>query len=109
MVSGPAVVAALARELEAGHGHAEFHPARLTVDLFAPVRFVPLRVRTRSVREGNRIRVADAEVLQGPDAVVARATLPPDPPGRAATGPGLASRSHEGAATAAFRGTPRRR
>lgn len=87
MVSGPAVVAALARELEAGHGHAEFHPARLTVDLFAPVRFVPLRVRTRSVREGNRIRVADAEVLQGPDAVVARATLlqirrGEQPPGR---------------------------
>ena len=88
MVSGPSVVAALARELESSHGHAEFHPARLTVDLFAPVRFAPLRVRTRPVREGNRIRVADAEVVQGPDAVVvARATLlqlrrGDQPPGR---------------------------
>lgn len=74
MVNGPAVVAAAARSLEREFGSHDFQPARLTVDLFAPVRTEPLVVVTEEVRSGNRIRVADAGVLQD-GKPVARATL----------------------------------
>lgn len=74
MVNGPAVVAAAARALELEHGRDGFQPARLTVDLFSPVRVDPLTVRTEAVRSGNRIQVADAHVVQG-GTTVARATL----------------------------------
>lgn len=74
MVNGPAVVAAAARSLQDEHGLEGFQPARLTVDLFAPVRFEPLTVRTEDVRSGNRIRVSDAHVEQD-GRTVARATL----------------------------------
>ena len=74
MVNGPAVVAAAARALEAEYGAEDFHPARLTVDLFAPVRNEPLVARTEEVRAGNRIHVADVELTQDGKAV-ARATL----------------------------------
>ncbi|MCT2264741.1 thioesterase family protein [Dietzia cinnamea] len=86
MVNGPAVVAATARALELEHGADGFQPARLTVDLFAPVRNEPLVARTSEIRAGNRIRVADVELTQG-DKAVARATLVQlrrgeQPPGR---------------------------
>ncbi|KAA0918188.1 acyl-CoA thioesterase domain-containing protein [Dietzia sp. ANT_WB102] len=86
MVNGPAVVAAAARALEAEHGAEGFQPARLTVDLFAPVRNEPLVAHTEEVRAGNRIRVADVQLSQGGKAV-ARATLVQlrrgeQPPGR---------------------------
>lgn len=74
MVNGPAVVAAAARSLQEEHGLADFLPARLTVDLFAPVRFEPMVIRTEEVRSGNRIRVSDAYIEQDGRAV-ARATL----------------------------------
>lgn len=86
MVNGPAVVAAAARALESEHGAEGFQPARLTVDLFAPVRNEPLVTRTEEIRAGNRIRVADVRLSQG-DKIVARATLVQlrrgeQPPGR---------------------------
>lgn len=86
MVNGPAVVAAAARSLESEHGVEGFQPARLTVDLFAPVRTEPLVARTQEVRAGKRIRVADVRLCQGGKAV-ARATLVQlrrggQPPGR---------------------------
>lgn len=87
MVNGPAIVAAAARSLEAEHGAEGFQPARLTVDLFAPVRTEPpLVARTEEVRAGNRIRVADVELTQD-GKPVARATLVQlrrgeQPPGR---------------------------
>lgn len=74
MLNGPAAVAAAARTLEREHGAEGFLPARLTVDLFSAVRFAPFAVDTEAVREGNRIRVADARVVQD-GATVARATL----------------------------------
>lgn len=74
MVNGPAVVVAAARSLEHEFGAEEFQPARLTVDLFAPVRNEPLVVQTEEIRSGNRIRVADARLIQGGKAV-ARATF----------------------------------
>lgn len=86
MVSGVALCGLVARALEKGHGAEGFVPARLTVDLFAPARTRPLTARTSAARDGNRIRVADAELVQDGE-TVARATavfLRPSeqPPGR---------------------------
>jgi hypothetical protein len=64
MVSGVALCGLLARALENGHGGDGFVPTRLTVDLFRPARTQPLTTATTTVREGKRIRVADAELLQ---------------------------------------------
>nr|WP_228047123.1 acyl-CoA thioesterase domain-containing protein [Saccharopolyspora sp. HNM0983] len=63
----------LARELETEHGDEQFHFARLTVDLFRSARLDPVRTTSTRVRDGRRIRVADAEVRAG-DSVVARAS-----------------------------------
>ncbi|MGW0043138.1 thioesterase family protein [Rhodococcus sp. NPDC003348] len=73
MVNGAALCGLIARALEKGHGGDGFVPARLTVDLFAPARTAPLTTRTTAVRDGNRIRVADAELIQDGRPVV-RAT-----------------------------------
>lgn len=86
MVNGAALCGLVARALEVEHGEAGFVPARLTVDLFRPARTEPLTTRTTAVRNGRRIRVADAELLQDGEPVV-RATavfLQPSeqPPGR---------------------------
>lgn len=72
MVNGAALCGLVARALEHDHGGDGFVPARLTVDLFKPARTAPLTTRTTLVRDGNRIRVADAELLQDGE-VVARA------------------------------------
>lgn len=63
----------LARELENAHGDEQFHFARLTVDLFRSARLVPVRTTSARVRDGRRIRVADAQVHAGGE-VVARAS-----------------------------------
>ncbi|MFI6167433.1 thioesterase family protein [Nocardia sp. NPDC051052] len=74
MVNGPAICGLMARALEQQHCSAGFMPARLTVDLFRPTLAKPLTVVTELVREGRRIRVADAALMQ--DCVdVARATV----------------------------------
>lgn len=71
MINGPAITGILARAIENEHGAEGFVPARLTVDLFRPARAEQLHVVARSVRDGNRIRVADAEVIQQGEAVAA--------------------------------------
>lgn len=63
-ISGPAIVGALARSLELDTGVESFQPARITIDLFRAVEKKPFEVRTEIVRDGNRIRVADAFVVQ---------------------------------------------
>ncbi|WP_334026656.1 acyl-CoA thioesterase domain-containing protein [Nocardia terpenica] len=73
-VVGPALCGLLARELENRHGGGGLVPVRLTVDLFKPARMHRLAVTTRIVREGKRIRLADATVMQD-EAPVARAAL----------------------------------
>jgi len=40
----------------------DFQPARLTVDMFRTPHVAPLRVETRLVRAGGRIKVADADL-----------------------------------------------
>ncbi len=75
-IHGVAISGALARGLETrleGIGRQDLHPARYTVDLFQPARMAPCRVETEVVREGRRICLIDAFLLQG-DERVARAS-----------------------------------
>ncbi|GAB2829319.1 thioesterase family protein [Actinocorallia aurea] len=86
MMNGRPVGGILAHCLEDRHGDPAFLPARLTVDLLRPTRMRPFTVRTASVREGRRILIADAELVQDGD-VTARASLVQlrrgeQPPGR---------------------------
>lgn len=73
MMNGRIVGAIAARTLERDHGDPALLPARLTVDLLRPAAMAPLTVTTSLVREGKRIRVADAEMHQN-GKLVARAT-----------------------------------
>lgn len=64
---GVAVSGALARALElrlAEVGRDELQPARYTVDLFQPAKMAPCTVATEVVREGRRICLIDAFLLQ---------------------------------------------
>lgn len=63
----------LARSLEQTGGDPDLVPARLTVDLLRPTAIAPLEVRTTVRREGRRIRLVDAELVQG-GTVVSRAS-----------------------------------
>lgn len=69
MASGPAVLGLLARTVETGYADDAFTPARLTADLFRPVRMHRVAVRSRVVRWGNRIRVVEAELVQDGETV----------------------------------------
>ncbi|MEW5810355.1 MAG: acyl-CoA thioesterase domain-containing protein [Actinomycetota bacterium] len=73
-LNGRAVVALVASVLDAEFGHPEFTPARLTVDLFRAARGAPLTVLTRLVRNGNRVRNAECDIIQG-DKQIVRAVL----------------------------------
>ncbi|MHC9296869.1 acyl-CoA thioesterase domain-containing protein [Mycobacterium sp. LTG2003] len=75
----------LARAIELDADAEDFIPARLTVDLFAPVRTEPLTVHSSTVRRGRRIIMMDAAVTQSgePRAHATAIYLPTtaDPPG----------------------------
>lgn len=77
-IRGTAVSGALARAAElrsADLGEPErFRPVRWTVDLFRPAAVTGSAVRTTVVRSGRRLRLVDAEFVQG-DVVTARASL----------------------------------
>ncbi len=62
MLHGRLVGGLIAQTLELEHGDPDLHFARLTVDLFRSSPLLPLRVSTTRVRDGGRIRVADAVV-----------------------------------------------
>lgn len=74
MLSGPVISGVLARALENAYGGEEFLPSRLTVDMFRPARTEPTTVTTALVRDGNRIKLADAELIQKGE-TVARASV----------------------------------
>lgn len=59
---GRVLAGALAHEMETRWGMPGFRPARLTVDMYRVPPFAPVHVVSRLVREGNRIRVIDAEL-----------------------------------------------
>jgi acyl-coenzyme A thioesterase PaaI-like protein len=63
----------LARALERTANDGTLQPARVTVDLFRPVPMRPLDVRTELVRDGKRIRLAQASIFDG-ELEVARAS-----------------------------------
>ncbi|WP_169914665.1 acyl-CoA thioesterase domain-containing protein [Rhodococcoides yunnanense] len=84
-ISGPAVCGVLARSLEREIADQMWRPARVTVDMFRPVRMAPVTTETKIVRDGRRIKVVDSSLVQD-DRVVARASavfarLSEDPPG----------------------------
>lgn len=72
LLNGPAIVGLAAWNLERDHRKDGFLPARFTADLFKAAHRVPTTVRTRMIREGRRIRIAECDVLQV-GAMVARA------------------------------------
>lgn len=51
----------------------DFQPARLTVDLIRPALLLPVQIKTSVQREGRRIRLVDAALMQR-DTIVARAS-----------------------------------
>ncbi|WP_067837651.1 thioesterase family protein [Nocardia lijiangensis] len=61
--SGTGICGLLARELEA-HCPDGFVPARLTVDLYQPVANEAFDMRSKVVRQGSRIAVVDAALVQ---------------------------------------------
>lgn len=73
-LNGPALVGLAAHVLEDAHGHDEFVPARLTVDLFKAARGVETTVVTRLVRGGRRVRNSECELVQN-GVVVVRAIM----------------------------------
>ncbi|MFC9360862.1 acyl-CoA thioesterase domain-containing protein [Rhodococcus sp. NPDC057014] len=74
MVAGPAALGLLAHVLDGRYGDDKFFPARLTADLFRPVRMCRTDVRSRIIRWGNRIRLVESELIQSGESV-ARATV----------------------------------
>ncbi|MEV6217055.1 acyl-CoA thioesterase domain-containing protein [Nocardia sp. NPDC051833] len=72
---GMAVGAALARAVErevAAKGRTDLRPVRWTLDLFRPVFLRPCRIRVTVVRDGRRLSLFDAVLIQD-DRPVARA------------------------------------
>ena len=62
---GRVVIGLLGHGLEAAHGDPEFVPARLTVDMYRLPGFDLVEIKTNLIREGGRIRVAEAEFISG--------------------------------------------
>jgi hypothetical protein len=63
MLHGRVVVGLLGFQIERRHGHCDFIPARLTVDMYRTADFSPIEVHTKVVRDGHRIKVVDAELV----------------------------------------------
>jgi hypothetical protein len=86
LIGGYAICGLLAHAIETATDAEGFIPARLTADLFKPVRAEPVSVRSKMIRRGPRIIAIEATVVQAGEPA-ARATaiyLPPteDPPGQ---------------------------
>lgn len=72
-ISGHVVGGLLGHVIDRDAGDADFQPARLTVDLLRPAAMTPITARTDVVRNGRRLKLIHAELLQD-DVVVARAS-----------------------------------
>jgi hypothetical protein len=73
MIHGRLLGGLLARTVEHEQSAPGLHFARLTVDLFRNAAMSPLRVETALLRDGRRIRVAEA-TIHGEDGPVAKAS-----------------------------------
>lgn len=73
-ISGNVLGGLLGFVIDRDFGDPELQPARFTVDLFRPAALAPLTIRTELIRAGRRIKVVDAQAVQGDD-VVARASV----------------------------------
>ena len=62
---GRVIIGLLAHVIEQRHGADEFVPARLTVDMFRLPGMAPIEVKTKLIRDGLRIKVAEAEFISG--------------------------------------------
>ena len=71
-LNGRVVAGLLAQEIERRHGSADFLPARLTVDMFRMSAMAPVAIETRVLRDGGRLKLVQAEFLNG-GTVVAQA------------------------------------
>ncbi|PZG19492.1 acyl-CoA thioesterase domain-containing protein, partial [Nonomuraea aridisoli] len=69
MLHGRLLGGLAARALEDRHGEPGLHFARLTVDLFRNSPLLPVTVETSLVRDGRRIRVADAVISTSQGAI----------------------------------------
>lgn len=72
-LGGTALCALLARQLDTQQPGGDFTPARFTADLFSPVSNTAISLRSRIVRDSNRIRVVTADIVQN-DEVRSRGT-----------------------------------
>jgi hypothetical protein len=59
----------IAHEIETKYGDPAFQFSRLTVDMFRVAPYAPVRVTSTLVRDGNRIKVADATLWSGETAI----------------------------------------
>jgi hypothetical protein len=73
MLHGRVAAGLLAFQIEREHGSDDFLPSRLTVDMYRAADLSPIDVVTRVVREGQRIKVIDAECFSKGTSI-ARAT-----------------------------------
>src|SRR5580704_9140747 len=70
---GRVVAGLLAHAIEARYGEPDFMPARLTIDMYRMPDLSAAEVKLTPIREGNRIKVIDAEYVMG-GVSMARAT-----------------------------------
>ena len=66
---GRVISGLLAHEIETRWGSPEFLISRLTVDMYKVARFAPAEVTSRAAREGNRIKVIDADFTSGGESI----------------------------------------
>ncbi len=66
---GRVVSGLMAYEVDRTWGASEFHPSRFTVDLYRVPRFAPVEVSSHVVRDGNRIKVIDAEFTSSGESI----------------------------------------
>ena len=72
-ISGHLVGGLLGFVIDRDAGDPDLQPARLTVDLLRPAAMAPLTARTAVIRNGRRLKLIQAELVQA-DTVVARAS-----------------------------------
>ncbi len=68
-LSGRAVAGLLGSEIERCHGHPEFVPVRLTVDMFRMSKMATVEISTKILRAGSRIKLVEAEFRNGGEVV----------------------------------------